>query len=248
MTTSPDGRFDTTMSASPRPMYAQPGSIGIGLEASTTLISQIPSRRFAKGPVKPAGMCCATRIGHGKLAESAVSNASNAGGPPVDVPTRTSPSPTAPAGATSSSSVSGSIFVDCDPSLRTRAADTPPVFNRTRSRNRELERNFADDAARIFSMNVGAKLSMRSETAPLGFDTKSTAPRRKASRVASAPSSVTVDTITTGVGRCTMIRSRHSRPFICGMLTSSVMTSGRKLSSCVSASRPSRAKETSNSA
>ena len=39
-------------------------------------------------------MCCATTIGHGKFAGSGVSSASSAGGPPVEVPTSTSPSPT----------------------------------------------------------------------------------------------------------------------------------------------------------
>ena len=44
-------------------------------------------------------MCWATTIGQGKSAGSGASRASSAGGPPVEVPTSTSPSPAARAGA-----------------------------------------------------------------------------------------------------------------------------------------------------
>ena len=55
---------------------------------------------------------------------------------------------------------------------------------------------------------------------------KSTAPRANASKVTSAPRSVSDDTITTGFGRSAMMRDRQVRPSISGMLTSRVMTSG----------------------
>ena len=44
--------------------------------------------------------------------------------------------------------------------------------------------------------------------------------------VASAPALVSEETITTGFGRCTMMRERQVRPSISGMLMSSVITSG----------------------
>ena len=49
---------------------------------------------------------------------------------------------------------------------------------------------------------------------PSASATKSTAPSRSASSVASAPSAVSEDTITTGQGRSTMMRSRQARPSI----------------------------------
>jgi len=64
------------------------------------------------------------------------------------------------------------------------------------------------------------------EIAPAGLAMKSTAPRCRASSVASAASAVSDDTITTGQGCSIMIRSRQVRPSIRGMCTSRVMTSG----------------------
>ncbi len=53
----------------------------------------MPSRRRASAPVKLAGMCWATTIGQAKSAGRGLSSASSAGGPPVEVPTTTRPSP-----------------------------------------------------------------------------------------------------------------------------------------------------------
>src|SRR4051812_11659834 len=60
----------------------------------------------------------------------------------------------------------------------------------------------------------------------LGLVTKSTAPRSSARRVMSLPFSVSVETISTGIGRRRIRRSRKSRPSIFGISTSSVSTSG----------------------
>ena len=58
----------------------------------------------------------------------------------------------------------------------------------------------APDAARTFSTNSGRKRSISNETAPPGLAIKSTAPSSIASSVASAPSAVSEEIITTGRG------------------------------------------------
>ena len=100
----------------------------------------------------------------------------------------------------------------------------------TRSRNRRLAFNLAPAAVRTFAISSGPNTSMWSDIAPSGFGTKSTAPRRRASRVTCAPSVESEDTITTGQGRSIMMRSRQASPSISGMLMSSVTTSGSKAS------------------
>ena len=73
---------------------------------------------------------------------------------------------------------------------------------------------------------------MRSDTAPAGL---ARSPRLRAAALPASHRHLrrcSDDTITTGHGRCSMIRSRHSRPSICGICTSSVMTSGLNASSC----------------
>src|SRR5512135_3087408 len=62
----------------------------------------------------------------------------------------------------------------------------------------------------------------------LGLETKSTAPSASARKVISEPRSVNVETITTGIGRRRIKRSRKSNPSILGISTSSVSTSGFK--------------------
>src|SRR5574343_378170 len=59
-----------------------------------------------------------------------------------------------------------------------------------------------------------------------GFPMKSMAPSSKALNVVSDPASVNEDTITTGIGRRRIRRSRNSRPSILGIWTSRVRTSG----------------------
>jgi hypothetical protein len=59
--------------------------------------------------------------------------------------------------------------------------------------------------------------------------TKSSAPSSSARIVVSAPRSVSVLTITTGIGRRRIRRERNSSPSMRGISTSSVMTSGFRL-------------------
>ena len=70
---------------------------------------------------------------------------------------------------------------------------------------------------------------MPSATPILGLATKSTAPSSSALSVTSAPRSVSVETITTGIGRRRIRRDRKSSPSMRGISTSSVMTSGLRL-------------------
>ena len=55
---------------------------------------------------------------------------------------------------------------------------------------------------------------------------KSTAPISSASSVISAPACVSVEIMTTGIGRSAMILRRNDTPSMCGISTSSVITSG----------------------
>ncbi len=108
-------------------------------------------------------------------------------------------------------------------------------------------RSFACAAARTFSSRIGRSRSIASENVPLGLAMKSTAPSAMASNVASAPSAVSAEIITTGRGASSMIRLRQVNPSMPGISTSSVMTCGSKLCSNASASMPSRATRTSKS-
>ena len=80
---------------------------------------------------------------------------------------------------------------------------------------------------------------------PSGLWMKSTAPSASASKVTSAPRSVSDETMTTGFGRSAMMRDRQVSPSISGMLTSRVMTSGSNEPSASSASMPLRTAMTS---
>ena len=86
----------------------------------------------------------------------------------------------------------------------------------------------APAAARTFSTSSGA--SRRSPATPRPPAWRRNRPRPGAAPPASRrrPASVSDETITTGHGRSSMIRSRQARPSMCGMWTSSVMTSGWK--------------------
>ena len=81
-------------------------------------------------------------------------------------------------------------------------------------------------AARTFSTSMGRNRSISSETVPLGLATKSTAPSSIASNVASAPSAVSEEIITTGRGASIMIWPRQVRPSMPGIWISSVTTCG----------------------
>ena len=64
--------------------------------------------------------------------------------------------------------------------------------------------------------------------------------------VTAAPLTVNVDTMITGRGRCFMTRRRKSSPFIFGISTSSVMTSGSSVSTRRNASVGSGASPTTS--
>ena len=83
-------------------------------------------------------------------------------------------------------------------------------------------------AARTFSTRSGRSRSISSDTVPLGLAMKSTAPSSIASSVASAPSSVSAEIITTGRGNSIMIWPRQVSPSMPGIWTSSVTTAGSK--------------------
>ena len=84
----------------------------------------------------------------------------------------------------------------------------------------------AFDATRILSVISSVYSRMPSVIDILGLVTKSVAPNSSARMVISEPRSVSVETITTGIGRKRIKRSRKSKPSILGISTSSVSTSG----------------------
>ncbi len=89
---------------------------------------------------------------------------------------------------------------------------------------RGLGRDLA--ATRIFSAIRSLYSTKPSRKPSLGLVTKSTAPNSSARIVTSELRSVSDDTITTGIGRNRIKRSRKSSPSIRGISTSSVRTSG----------------------
>ena len=90
-------------------------------------------------------------------------------------------------------------------------------------------RRRAFDAMRTFSV-MSCASSRRPSAMPIfGLATKSTAPSSSARRVTSAPRSVSVDTITTGIGRRRISLERKSMPSMRGISTSSVITSGSRV-------------------
>ncbi len=77
-----------------------------------------------------------------------------------------------------------------------------------------------------FVCNSVARPAIALARSLVGLETKSTAPISSASSVISAPAWVSVEIITTGVGRKVMILRRKVTPSMCGISTSSVTTSG----------------------
>ncbi len=88
------------------------------------------------------------------------------------------------------------------------------------------EATLALDAIRIFSAIKSEYSRMPCAMAVLGLVTKSVAPSSKARMVISEPRSVSVETITTGIGRKRINFSKKSSPSILGISTSKVSTSG----------------------
>ena len=120
-------------------------------------------------------MCWATTIGQGKSAGSGVSRASSAGGPPVEVPTSTRPSPDAP-GASRLAAARGAARRIAAAS---RADAMPHAFLQPRRSTLILARR---RRAHLGDQLRRAARRCRSETAPSGLATKSTAPSRSASK------------------------------------------------------------------
>ena len=116
------------------------------------------------------------------------------------------------------------------------------VDSRPECRGRGLARRRERRAARRRRARLGARAAMRilsamssasacspSATPSLGLATKSTAPSSSARKVTSAPRSVSVETISTGIGRSRISLPRKSMPSMRGISTSSVITSGLRL-------------------
>ncbi|MCY1353576.1 hypothetical protein D9M69_399210 [compost metagenome] len=82
-------------------------------------------------------------------------------------------------------------------------------------------------AAERIAATISRELSWRKSRKPsVGLQITSTAPAARAWSVISAPFSVSVEQITTGVGRVAMIRRRKVMPSMRGISTSSRITSG----------------------
>ena len=86
--------------------------------------------------------------------------------------------------------------------------------------------NFEWPAAFIFSTISAAYSVIPCATPSFGFAIKSTAPNSNARSVASAPRSVSVEIITTGVGIAFIITSKNRSPSTFGISMSRVITSG----------------------
>ncbi len=131
--------------------------------------------------------------------------------------------------------VGGQFAGKCE--MMVSSASTPPVEDpiassrpsgsnlAAASRGRDAGRGQCMRAPAAARTTV-ANWSNPSQSVIRGLATQSKAPSSSARRLASAPRLVRVETITTGIGRSRMILSRNSMPFICGISTSSVSTSG----------------------
>src|SRR3989344_518827 len=179
------------------------------LPASLTVIGHKPFKRAAKLVVNPGGMCWVMTIA-GESAGICTSTSLIASVPPVEAPMQIS------------------FSVDRRPRSAeaggaTAAPAPPPAGAASRTGAR---RTWATAATRILSTICAAR-SLRPLASPTrGLATKSTAPSSSAFMVTSAPRSVSVEIITTGIGRKRIRRPRKSMPSIRGISTSSVMTSG----------------------
>ena len=100
---------------------------------------------------------------------------------------------------------------------------TPTAVEASRAGAR---RTCATAATRILSTICAAKSFNPFASPTRGFATKSTAPSSNAFIVTSAPRSVSVEIMTTGIGRNRIRRPRKSIPSMRGISTSNVITSG----------------------
>ena len=149
---------------------------------------------------------------------SAVSTSSNASVPPVDVPMATTRSVVRSSGLPSCAAGRIASAV----SLAATGTGAGAAAARAASR-----RTLAWLAART-AASSSAALSLRKSFRPsLGLVMIETAPAASAAIVVSAPFSVSVEQITTGVGRSAMIFLRKVMPSMRGISTSRMMTSGQ---------------------
>jgi hypothetical protein len=177
-------------------------------------------------------MCRTMTTGTGKLAGRRGINCLSACGPPVDTPiTRMSVRRGLVGAVSSAGAVGADGAVGGGDAGALVALATP--------------RSLAPAAALTFAMRSSATSSTRSDASAVGFCTTSTAPASSA-RMTCSPVSLAALSRTTGTGRRAIWRRRKSSPSSCGMLRSSVTTSGRSCSTSSSASAPSRAAPTTS--
>ncbi len=165
--------------------------------------------RAANGPLNAAGMCWVTRIGgaSGGIASSTTRTASV---PPVEAPmAMIGLPPRLPAVCARGSTASAE-----------RRGATSSLRTVVRARGRVRAASFT------LSQISCAHSPKRLARSWSGLAKKSTAPISSARRVTSAPSTVSDDTITTGIGRSRIRFSRKVMPSMRGISTSRVSTSG----------------------
>jgi len=102
----------------------------------------------------------------------------------------------------------------------------PVAFRRVRSAAASVAETSAFATDRTADTSDSCCCLRPTDTSPLGFSKKSTAPFSIASNVNSAPSAAWADSTNTGVGRSVMIRSTASMPSTPGIFRSIVTTSG----------------------
>src|SRR5258706_7001319 len=188
----------------PGAISARPASTRSPSSASRTSIWHTLSRRAAKAVVNFSGMCCTTTM-PGETRGRAESTTSRAWVPPVDVPIATT-----------------RCVVCLKASMLGGAASNVAA---TRVGGARLA-VFARAAARTTSRRLFEASSRNSFIPSLGLVTMAKAPADRACMVVSAPAVVSVEQITTGVGRSLMIFARNVRPSMRGISTSSTTTSG----------------------
>ena len=160
--------------------------------------------RSAQRWLKTSGMCCAMTT-PGASGGSAARICATASVPPVDDPI----------------AIRRSVVPEVGDACATRGPrQRAPTTSAVRAAGRAV------DAALTLSTSTAASSSSPSWMSILGLGMKSIAPSCSAASVASAPRSVSDDTITTGIGRSRIRLRRKVRPSIFGISMSSVSTSG----------------------
>ncbi len=190
------------------------------LRASRTSIWHTLLRRSANDAVNFSGMCCTiTMPGH--TLGSAVSTASSAWVPPVEVPMATIRSVVwAMAWPLAAGRIASALSLPAGAGAGVGRALRLPRF---------LTLEWA--AARIAATNSGADSIRKFFKPVVGLVMTSTAPADSACREVSAPFWVSEEQITTGVGRSLMILRRKVMPSMRGISTSSTITSGHSRAS-----------------